>query len=276
MRCISLVTDFGHDDGYVGQMKAAALSIAPDAVLVDVCHTVPPHDVGTGAFILETACGAFPDGTIHVAVVDPGVGTPRAAIAVETERYVFIGPDNGVLGRALADHAPRRARSIADPRVVRRSGATTFDGRERFAPAAGWLARGGALDELGPAAEMPLAPAPTLPVRVTAGVATRVPIVHVDRFGNAVLDVRARDLAAAGCDPARGASLTVRAGRSTITELRTTYAPASATRGREPFLVIGSAGYVEIALDRGSAAAALGLERRDEVTLVAVPPPAVV
>ena len=274
MRCVSLTTDFGLDDGYVGQMKAAALAVAPDLVLVDLCHAVPPHDVASGAWILETGCGAFPDGTVHVAVVDPGVGTERAAIAVETERYLFVGPDNGVLARALADHPPRRAHRIEEARSPRPRGGTTFDGRDLFAPAAARLARGIDLAALGAAADR-LAPAPALPVRPERGRPVRVPVVHTDRFGNVILDVRERELRAAlGAPPGTG-TLVVRAGERAIERLRTAYAAGERKTG-EPFLLVDSAGYLEIALDRGSAADALGLRAGDEVTLVAGGSPTVV
>ncbi|MFQ5457895.1 MAG: S-adenosyl-l-methionine hydroxide adenosyltransferase family protein, partial [Myxococcota bacterium] len=132
---ITLTTDFG-DGWYVGAMKGAALSTSARVVLVDLTHGVPPMNILAGAFALAAGCDAFPDGTVHVAVVDPGVGTGRRAIAIETDRFLFVGPDNGVLTLAAPAARQRRAFLIREPRFFGPARSDTFHGRDIFSPVA--------------------------------------------------------------------------------------------------------------------------------------------
>ncbi|HEU4758499.1 MAG TPA: SAM-dependent chlorinase/fluorinase, partial [Dehalococcoidia bacterium] len=167
MRLITLTTDFGLADAYVGEVKGVIHSIAPAATIVDISHEVPPQAIEEGAFVLAAAWRYFPVGTVHVAVVDPGVGTERAAIAVVTEQAVFVGPDNGVLSAALPEEARKRAgagpRRVALPRGTaaflltnerfqRQPVSATFHGRDIFAPAAAHIASGVRPEEMGPRA----------------------------------------------------------------------------------------------------------------------------
>src|ERR1043166_9592462 len=146
---IALLTDFGTRDHYAGTMKGVVLGICPDATLVDISHDLPAHDVLAGALELAAAYKYFPAGCIFLVVVDPGVGSTRRGIAVESGDYRFVAPDNGVLTAVLDEHAPKRVVELSERRYARPTVSRTFEGRDRFAPAAGWLAKGIDLAALG-------------------------------------------------------------------------------------------------------------------------------
>src|SRR6266536_2355193 len=139
---IAMLTDFGARDHYAGTMKGVALGICPDVTLVDITHEVPAHDVLAGALELAAAYKYFPAGTIFLVVVDPGVGSARRGLVAEVGDYRFVAPDNGVLTGVFRDHKPRRVVELTERRYARPTVSRTFEGRDRFAPAAGWLARG--------------------------------------------------------------------------------------------------------------------------------------
>src|SRR6266700_876927 len=146
---IALLTDFGTRDHYAGTMKGVALGICPDATLVDITHEVPAHDVLAGALELAAAYKYFPVGTIFLAVVDPGVGSARRGIAAEAGDYKFVAPDNGVLTAVLDEHPPKKIVELSERKYARPTVSRTFEGRDRFAPAAAWLAKGIELAALG-------------------------------------------------------------------------------------------------------------------------------
>lgn len=248
---ITFTTDFGHGSSYVGQMKGAALAIAPDLQLVDLCHEVPPQQIGTGGYLLESGYGAFPPGTIHVAVVDPGVGTARKALAIRAGEYFFLAPDNGLLSRVLERERLMDARLIAAEQFFGGPRSATFDGRDLFAPAAARLAGGLDLQRLGPAVEEPFR-LPRYNPSLVQGGTEHVPVLHVDDFGNVVLDIHSDALG-----PGLGGRLRLETAQSTVESFHRTYGEA---RTDEPFLLINSAGYLEIALKDGNAASALGLD----------------
>jgi S-adenosyl-L-methionine hydrolase (adenosine-forming) len=254
MTVVTFTTDFGTVDGYVGAMKGVVLSLAPDAVLIDITHDVPRHDVAAGAFALAQAAPLFPAGTVHVAVVDPGVGSDRADVVVEAGGALFVGPDNGLL--SLAARGPRVVHRIERAEFRREPVSPTFHGRDVFAQTAGRLAGGTAARETGPllAAIQELAPGSTNEATTDLGV-----IVHVDAFGNLITSFK-EDMLTAGSwrlstDDGR-ATFALQAGR--------TYVDV----GRGELLVyVGSTALVEIAVREGSAAAATGLRRGDLVRL---------
>jgi hypothetical protein len=242
---ITLLTDFGTADGYVGEMKAVLISQAPDARLVDITHDIPPQDVESGRLALARVWRRFPAGTIHLAIVDPGVGSTRDAIAVESDGRLLVGPDNGLLSPALLVAGARAVRlpipSAASP---------TFHGRDAFAPAAAALATGSSLDALGAAAPEPVILRTPEPKRLPDG-SLRGEVIAVDRFGNAITNLVA----------VRGGVLEV--GFTTLA-VQHTYgdvAPGTA------LAVVGSTGLIEIAVRDGSAAAMLHLARGSAVTL---------
>src|SRR5438132_10194982 len=146
---IALLTDFGTRDHYAGTLKGVALSICPDANFVDISHEVPPHDVLAGALELAACYRYFPAGTIFLVVVDPGVGTSRRGIAAEAGEYRFVAPDNGVLTAVFNELPPRRTVELTERRYARPTVSRTFEGRDRFAPAAAWIAKGVGLSTLG-------------------------------------------------------------------------------------------------------------------------------
>jgi S-adenosylmethionine hydrolase len=187
---VTFTTDFGARDGYAGAMKGVVLALAPSATLVDITHGVPAQDVASGALALAQAAPLFPAGTIHVAVVDPGVGGARADLVVEAGGAFFVGPDNGVL--SLAARGPRRIRHIAAPGFRREPVSPTFHGRDVFAPTAGRLAAGAPFEDAGPHVDsmVELAPAP---VGTYAGRAEGT-VIHVDAFGNLITSLLADDL----------------------------------------------------------------------------------
>src|SRR5712692_3021008 len=181
---IALLTDFGLRDHYAGTMKGVALGICPDATLVDISHEVPAHDVQAGALELAAAYRYFPAGTVFLTVVDPGVGSTRRGIAAEAGDYKFVAPDNGVLTAVLDEHPPKRVVELTERRYARPTVSRTFEGRDRFAPAAAWLAKGIELGALGRSA----GPIHRLDIPKPQVGADRIDgqILRVDHFGNLI------------------------------------------------------------------------------------------
>ena len=255
---IALLSDFGTQDHYAGTMKGVALGICPDAILVDITHDIPPHDVRTGALELAAASQYFPAGTIFLVVVDPGVGSTRRAIAAESGDHRFIAPDNGVLTLVLQEAPPRRLVELTERRYARPTVSRTFEGRDRFAPAAAWLAAGIDLSELG----RPLTSWHTLTVPVPARRGHRMvgEVLRIDRFGNLVTNVDRGTLESfAGGEP-----ITIVAGTQELSLVVETYAEV------EPGAVcalFSSTGHLEVAVNGGSAAERLSLGRGAPVTI---------
>ncbi|HKH93378.1 MAG TPA: SAM-dependent chlorinase/fluorinase [Gemmatimonadaceae bacterium] len=248
-RLITLLTDFGTADGYVGEMKGVLASLAPGATVIDVAHDVAPHDVEGARLALARYWRRFPEGTVHLVVVDPGVGSTRGALATLSEGRFLVGPNNGVLSPALL-HAGARCVSLGVPGGA----APTFHGRDVFAPAAARLALGEALETLGADESEPIIRrTPEATRRDDGGVQGEV--ITVDRFGNAVTNLLAM----------RGGQVQV-GGLSLA--LRRTY--ADVTSG-DPMALVGSSGLVEIAVRDGSAAQRLGLKRGSSVVLLPRP-----
>jgi hypothetical protein len=244
---ITLLTDFGLKDGYVASMKGVILGICPHARLVDVSHLVPPRDIRSGAFLLGQVYKDFPTGTVHVAVVDPGVGTGRRALALEAGGCFFVGPDNGLFSRVLRREKAVQARSLEISDYWRSPVSRTFHGRDVFAPVAAHLASGVALDALGPECTPLIAPW-SFPVEKEGGLLGEV--VYVDHFGNAVTNVERKDMD-------RFASpydLTVTVEGYIIHGMIETYGesgPGSVVA------LIGSSDHLEIAVNGGSASETL-------------------
>lgn len=242
---ITLTTDFGTTDGYVGELKGVLVSGAPDAEIIDITHDIPPQDVERARLTVARIWRRFPEGSIHLVVVDPGVGSTRAALAVASDGRFLVGPDNGVLSPALL---------IPSARVVALSvpsgASATFHGRDVFAPAAAALARGANIDALGtdmPSPTMRRTPEPTRrPDGAMAG-----EVIVVDRFGNAVTNLISL----------RGGTIEV---ASLAIPVRRTYADAKVG---EPVAVVGSSGFIEIAVRDGDASRALRLARGTHVVL---------
>ena len=205
MNLLTLLTDFGTTDYYVAAVKGTVLRLAPGTVLVDVSHEMPAGGVETAAFLLAAAAPSFPDGTVHLAVVDPGVGSGRRILAVRTERALFLAPDNGLLTPFLEG---AEVRSVERSDLFLPSPGQTFHGRDRFAPVAAWLLRGGELAALGPLMTEPVRLASAPPRRDQGSISGRV--IHIDRYGNLVTDVPAVWLPAGPCRAEVGGHATSR------------------------------------------------------------------
>lgn len=248
---ITLTTDFGAADWFVGAMKGAILSVAPRVTIVDLCHGVPAGDIRAGAFALRAAFRHFPRGTIHVAVVDPGVGSARSGLAVRTADYLFVGPDNGVLSLALAEERLRAVHRLANARFFRHPVSQTFHGRDVFGPVAAHLAKGVPLTSLGPKESdfVRLAwPRPLL-----KGDELRGEVVYVDGFGNAITNLSESALRALA---AGWRDLICDVGRRRRLPFASHYQAVAAGQAAA---VLGSSGLLEIAVNGGSAARRLAL-----------------
>jgi S-adenosylmethionine hydrolase len=248
---IALLTDFGTRDHYAGTMKGVVLGICPDATIVDISHDIPPHDVQTGALELAASYRYFPTGTVFLTVVDPGVGSARRGIAADAGDYKFVAPDNGVLTVVLDEHPPKRVVELTERKYARPTVSRTFEGRDRFAPAAAWLAKGIEVTAMGRPAgaiarlEMPQ---PRVSDDDVEG-----EVLRVDRFGNLITNIDRKTF-----EKLSGAPLDIHVGERQVSKVVTTYADASAG---EVCALFGSTDHLEIAANGASAAEALGLGR---------------
>ncbi len=248
---VTLLTDFGDRDYFVGSMKGVLLSVNPGMTIIDLSHQIPPHAVEQAAYVLASCYRFFPDGTVHIAVVDPGVGTARRALLVTTSRHLFLAPDNGLLTHVLQEERDVRVRAI-DERHRRKAEGPTFDGRDLFAPVAALLTTGQPADSFGPVIQDPIQLPKAAPYREGDALIGR--IVYVDRFGNLISNIGRRDL-----DQAFGVTQrTVRIiiGPATIVGLVSSYAEGDSHR---PHALINSNGFLEIFTKEGSAAESLKL-----------------
>ncbi len=259
-RIVTLLTDFGLSDPFVGIMKGVILGINPDAALVDLCHNGKAYDAAEATFQLSTSYRYFPAGTIHVAVVDPGVGGPRRPILVTCDGHLFIGPDNGLLA-PLAAKAGSKVRAITATKYFLQPVSTTFHGRDIFAPVAGHLSLGAEPDECGKPIDDYVRLA--LPCPVQSGMSSiRGEILHIDRFGNLVTNIARVDLERLTTSNSILAYVVSIAGREI---------PVVAYYGQVApnayGAVIGSAEYLEIFVNQGDASRLLGIKRGSEVAV---------
>jgi len=251
---ITLTTDFGHTDSYVGTMKGIILGICPGATLVDISHHIRPQAVQQAAFVLSTAAPHFPPGTVHLVVVDPGVGTVRRPVVVQTERALYVIPDNGVLGLVLNQEPAQKAVHLTDPRYRLSRVSATFHGRDIFAPAAAHLASGTAPGEMGePFAPSDLVPLPLLEIQAPSGGHWRAEILHVDHFGNLITNARPSNT---------GTPTAIVVGGHRIAKLSHTFGDVEPG---ELVAYTGSSGHLEIAIREGNAARTLGVDIGDPV-----------
>jgi S-adenosyl-L-methionine hydrolase (adenosine-forming) len=250
---ITLTTDFGLKDAYVASMKGVILGIAPETRIVDISHEVPPQGIVEGGFTLACAFPCFPPGSIHVLVVDPGVGTSRRLLLVRTENHYFLAPDNGALGLALSLEAPRELIQITASHYFRPGTGATFHGRDILAPVAARLALGTAARHFGEPVEG-YVPYPAPPPEIREDGTWTLRVIVVDRFGNLVLNLRETEYLRASTSAAPG-GFTLELAGTTISRLLKTYGEAV---GNEPFALFNSSGYLEVAVRNGSAAALLG------------------
>jgi S-adenosylmethionine hydrolase len=258
---ITLTTDFGLRDGFVGVLKGVILSINPQAQVVDITHEIAPQNIQQGAFLLENSVPYFPAATIHVCVVDPGVGSARKPLALQVGETIFVGPDNGVLSLAVdalqsSRASPARAFHLNNPRYWLPRVSNTFHGRDIFSPCAAHLSRGVALEELGEPVDEWIRLHSPKPLR---GVQGRLVghVIYIDRYGNIVSNVSDSDIRSLGTHDLRVEI----AGRE-IRGLARTYSDVA--RG-EFAALIGSPWKLEVAQREGNAAQALGVQVGDEI-----------
>jgi hypothetical protein len=253
---ITLTTDFGEKDGYVGTMRGVILGICPTTSLANLSHDIPPQDIRTAAFVLYQAFSYYPPHTVHCVVVDPGVGSKRRAIAVRTDRGIFVCPDNGILSLVLAAGNINiiEAVTLTNPEYQLPAVSATFHGRDIFAPAAAHIANGLPLPKLGPAA-INLVKL-NFELNPQNG---KCQVIHVDRFGNLILNITPNDIE----DPDRVA---FKIGRETIRTLCRTFADVDEG---ELLAYVGSLhNHIEIAIRNGNAALALGVKVGDTIQII--------
>jgi S-adenosyl-L-methionine hydrolase (adenosine-forming) len=250
-RVVTFTTDFGLSDPFVGIMHGVVLNIHPETTIVDISHAVPSYDVLDGAWTIAQAYRFFPPRTVHVVVVDPGVGSRRRPIIVETDDYVFVAPDNGVLSLVEAREPKFSVRHITAERYFLQPVSHTFHGRDIFAPVAGWLSKGVAPAEFGPeVTDHVRLPLPA--VERVGDTSLRGVVIKVDKFGNLITNISEQDAPALFASVPPAVSILI---GETIVRLRHSYAEGSEG---EVFAILGSSGYLEIATRQASAAERLG------------------
>ena len=258
---ITLTTDFGINDHFVGAMKGVILDIVPEAAIVDISHAVQAFDVLDGALAISQAYSYFPNGTIHVVVVDPGVGTERRPILASSDGYHFVAPDNGVLSMVYAREERIHVRHITADHYFRQPVSATFHARDVFAPVAAYLAKSVDSHKFGDEIEDYVKFAAPKPKAVAEN-RIRAVVLKVDRFGNLITNVTPEDVPALF---AAGSAFKIVVGKTEITSIRGAYAEGAPG---EVFGILGSMGYLEIAANRASAAQITGAAKGSEVNIL--------
>ena len=259
---ITLTTDFGSNDHFVGAMKGVILDIVPDAQIVDICHAVQAFDVLDGAITVSQAYSYFPNRTVHVVVVDPGVGTARRPIVASCDKYHFVAPDNGVLSLVYAREPRMHVRHITSEHYFLQPVSNTFHARDIFSPVAAYLAK--EVDSLKFGEEIEdyvrfSAPKP----KAVDGNRLRGVVLKVDRFGNLITNITPQDAPMIfGADPK---AFKIVVGSREVTELHNAYAEAAPG---EVFGILGSMGFLEIAANRGAAAQLTGAGKGSDVSII--------
>jgi S-adenosylmethionine hydrolase len=261
MRVVTLLSDFGLRDGYVAQMKGTILDSYPSAVITDISHEVERHNIPMGSFILETTAPHFPKDTVHVAVVDPGVGSARKSIVVECEAAIFVGPDNGLMARACEKLGLKSIYEIREEEFLRKPVSSTFHGRDIFARVSGMIASGRRPEEVGPRIseleKLPISPPRLLEKKLVCQV------LHADAFGNVITDVD--DKLVRRIPVEFGERVNIWSGKR---KLQAQYARSYSEVGKGALAVLlGSQGFLEIAVREGSAKDTLGVKPLDKLEL---------
>jgi hypothetical protein len=256
---ITLTTDFGLRDPYIAEMKAVILTICPNARIVDITHVIEKFNIRMGAFVLASAAPYFPEGTIHVVVVDPGVGTERKPILVKAENAYFVGPDNGVMALAANNQRVKDVYEISNPKLTLPKVSSTFHGRDIFAPTAAHLANGTPPAEFGSKIKKLITPEFARVIKKRNALTGEV--IHVDDFGNIITNFRRQELELLNAEEAIGIRF-----KKTRLELKLGRAYGE-TDKLKPLAIIGSHGFLEIAVNQGSAAETLQMKSGDKITL---------
>ena len=264
MSIITLLTDFGTEDAYVGMMKGVILSINPQAVIIDITHHIDPQDVIQAAYIIKSSYRYFPEGTVHLLVVDPGVGSDRAIVALEMMGHIFLAPDNGVLTLLMDEGETDSIVSVENRRYFLEPVSRTFHGRDVFAPVGAHLCRGLDIKNLGsPLDQQNLVHLKILKPYISGNNQLVGTVVWFDRFGNCISNIDAALLKKMD-KSGSGKMLEIKIGKNIIKGVSLSYAD---TEPKNPLAIIGGFGYLEIALNKGNAKHALGIEKGDTITL---------
>jgi S-adenosyl-L-methionine hydrolase (adenosine-forming) len=250
---ITLLTDFGSQDPFVGVMKGVILSICPGAQVVDLSHQVPPQAILAASYLLKTSIGYFPKGTVHLAVVDPGVGSTRKAVALKSRGHYFVGPDNGLFSAALKDWGIEQVVELTEKKYQLPNPSSTFHGRDVFAPAAAHLANGVPFAKLGVKLNNWIWRELPKPFKTAQGWTGQV--LWMDHFGNLITNLEGKNLPKA---------FRLKIGKAVILNLTTHYAEA---KKGTVMALIGSSGNLEISVNGGNAAQKLGVSIGASVTL---------
>jgi S-adenosylmethionine hydrolase len=261
MKIVTLLSDFGLRDGYVAQMKGTILENCPDTTIVDISHEIEHHNIPMGSFILETTAPYFPKDTVHVAVVDPGVGSARKSVVLECETAIFVGPDNGLMARASERLGLKSIHEIREEAFLRKPVSSTFHGRDIFARVAGMIASGRRPEEVGPRIseleKLPISPPRLLEKKLACQV------LHVDAFGNIITDADNRLVRRIPVE--FGERVNIWLGKR---KLQAEYARSYSEVGKGALAVLlGSQGFLEIAVREGSARDKLGVKALDKLEL---------
>jgi S-adenosylmethionine hydrolase len=266
MSIITLLTDFGIEDEYVGLMKGIILSIHPSVSIVDITHQVDPQDIVQAAYTTVASYPYFPEGTVHIVVVDPGVGSRRNIIALQAAGHFFVAPDNGVLTLVLDDHEPGALVKVDNSDFFQDTISETFHGRDIIAPIGAYIAKGISLADVGSEYHLSnVVRLPELGARTSQEGKLVGKIITVDRFGNLITNVSINDLQTGTNRSQADRKPQIRIGRARIDGLVRTYSDAGA---QTAVALIGSRGYLEVAINGGSAQAQLNAKKGDRVEVI--------
>jgi S-adenosylmethionine hydrolase len=257
-KIITLTTDFGTSDGYVASMKGVILSISPSCTIVDITHEIEPQQIIPASIVLHTSAKYFPHGTVHIAVVDPGVGTERAALAVKANDQYYLAPDNGLLGLIFEEHPNAEVRKIENASLYLSQVSPTFHGRDIFSPVGAHLVEGTAFEGIGSACNDCQESSFAKPL--VSGNSIHGEIIYRDRFGNLITNIKQSDLCQ--FDPQ---TLSIQVGHIELQGVFNTYGDVK--RG-ELLCLIGSSDFLEIALREGSAAGYLRYSLGTEIKII--------
>lgn len=261
---ITLLSDFGLRDPYVAEMKAVILSICPTASIVDISHEIPKFNISIGAYILAKTTPYFPKGTIHVAVVDPGVGTKRRALIIETERSLYIGPDNGLLILSTQREKMKQIREIINPKYMHKQISSTFHGRDVFCPVAAHIAKEVPIADFGPKISDPEKPSFSEPIVKKRSITGE--ILYIDGFGNLITNIRKETLKTIGVEPGEDMVVILKTKRLS---LKLSHAYGELSRNL-PLSLIDSSGFLEISINQGNAAKRFTIKIGDTVQIMSI------
>jgi len=249
-KIITLITDFGYKDPFVGQMKGVILKISPHVKIVDITHDISSHNIEEASFFLYTTFKYFPEESIHIVVVDPEVGSGRKALALKSQEHYFLAPDNGVLSYVIKDK-PFKAVSIENEKYILKKESPTFQGRDIFAPTAAWLSRGVSLEEFGRAVPDPVLIDVSMPYQIQGKIIGK--IIHIDKFGNAITNIETKK---------------EMINHVRINNLKLQIVNCYSESPQKPAAIINSDGFVEIFIYQGSAEKTLNLKKDDSVEVI--------